>query len=445
MSGPRLRRALSERAVVDAAATRVHPAKAAERAQAAAAPPSPRAPTPSRAAPRVRVRPLVAHAALARRLETLGLALDPEGLAGVLMEVEKALGGRSLRTLGAAARAALVARTRHALVAAVPGVRRRQRELAEAARGLRGATAGRELHVATADVAGGVWVFVHTDAARDAVVLGEAFVTARPGVAVPARPDPARAGLAGRVRWRDGDAVGEARPRLVPGTPQAAGVAAGALDDGAEAVLTEFGRAQEVALAGAAATRRPVRTTGALSPVEARTEGGGITAIEVRGPESGGPPPGRRAWDLWYTISGRTRPEIARRAEREMDALLPPAGELGDPRYRGWARAHAWGPVLGDETFAGLAYAPHEAVNLLQLATTEGFARWGATRSGLNLRSGTALRVDVKVRLREVGGRPRPFLRSAEYTVTLEDGTQVIATLEVDELGRVEKSVRSGG
>lgn len=442
---PRVGPRLVEQATVDARALRVHPAKRApSRAESVPlSPPPPAAPVPMAPGARRRVRPLVASTDLGRRLEAAGISLEPERLAAVLEEIETALAGRSLRALDAAGRAGIATRARAALVAAAPGVRRLQRELAEAARGLGGAVVGRGLRIATVEMRDGVWLFVHTDVAKDAVVVGEAFVAARPGVAVPRRPEAKRAGLAGVPRWRDGDVIRAAPPTLAPSTPQASGLAEGAFEDGTDALLAEYARAEDVAEAASAPrSPRPVRTAGPLGARERLTEGGGIESIEVRAPAVGGPPPGERAWDLWYTISGRTAPEIARRAEREMDALLPPSGELGDPRYAGWARAHGWGPVLGDETFAALSYAPHEAVNLLQLATTEGFARWGAGASGINVRTGSALRIDVKVQHRVVGGRPRPFLRSAEYTVALEDGKQIVATLEVDHLGRVTTSVR---
>jgi hypothetical protein len=442
VSASSLRRRLLEEAEKDARAVRPHPGKTAPdpAGTAGVPPPAVAGATPS-VGSALRSAGLVPAADLGRRLGVLGVELEPEGLARLLRELDEALDGRLLRELDAAARDALTARVRASLVAAAPGVRRAQAELAREVAALRGAYVGTGLRVSTVELRDGIWVYFHTDVARDAVVVGEAFVARRAGAAVPTRrPDPARAGLEGRPRWRVGDSVRDVAPPPAPTAPRASGLREDALDAGAQAVLARVGEAQEAALGQAArASSRRVRTAGPLSAVERLTEGGGIESISLRAPTDAGP---RAGYHREYTIAGRTQPERPRRPDGEMDAVLPPAGKLGDPRYRGWARAHAWGPGLGDETFAGLAYAPHEAANLLQAATTEGFLRWGANTSGLNVRAGTHVEIRVKVADRAVGGRRYPFLRSAEYSIELEDGTKAVATLTVDASGAVATSFR---
>jgi hypothetical protein len=89
-----------------------------------------------------------------------------------------------------------------------------------------------------------------------------------------------------------------------------------------------------------------------------------------------------------------------------------------------------------------LAYAPHEAFNLLQESTIESFLRWDSKTAGINVKAGAPLEVKVRLRDGRVGERTYPFLRSSEYTVTLEDGRKIVATLSIDDAGKIDKAVR---
>ncbi|MFI9561278.1 hypothetical protein [Nonomuraea endophytica] len=148
------------------------------------------------------------------------------------------------------------------------------------------------------------------------------------------------------------------------------------------------------------------------------------------------------AWDTKIVIAAVTGPEIQRLPSAELDKVLQPAGDL-DPAYARYARCHALGPILGDEILVGLAYGPHEAFNLLQSNTIEGFLRWDASRTGrLNIKAESKVTVTVFLQHVRVKGRRAPFLRAAHYDIDLMDGRAAKVVLAIDEAGAVTKEVR---
>jgi hypothetical protein len=283
-------------------------------------------------------RAFIDYAGLRRRLQTLAARL-PSGVAEkVISEMEAALGRRLLRDLDPKELEALKTRARTTIAKSAPTVKQLQKELLDAALKLHGIRVGSNLLVSAVDVRGGVWVFFHTDAATDALIVGEAFVARRPGGAIPkTRPSPEAAGLRGKPRWSDGARVQTDPPPVRAAAPVKSGLSEEALERGADAILDEMRRGEDAALAQATQPRpkREVVLRGPVPSKAALTQGTGIESISYRAPAAGGPPPGKRAWDTEVLIVGRTGPEIPRRPDTELDAVLPRAGELNDPRYKG--------------------------------------------------------------------------------------------------------------
>ncbi|MFC6086001.1 polymorphic toxin type 4 domain-containing protein [Sphaerisporangium aureirubrum] len=385
-------------------------------------------------------RPHVSQARLGLTLERASAALPQGAGARLVAAAEDALGGRTLDQLTAAETGELRAMLQGMIAKSAPGAERLQRELREQMRDLRGAKVGADLAVSSAPAPGGTWLFYHSRSKTDPVIAGEAFVPVRPDTPVPVKPpDPAKAGLAGQPRWRGPDGeLTTVRPPL-PATPVRARSELGpqALDLGPDLVLAEIRRAQTEAAVQAAAVTRP-RKLDARGLTASRT-GTRIFAIERHAyPLKGG------AYDEKIVVRTVTGPESARLPDSELDKILPPAGKLGDPRFQGYARCHAVGPILGDETLAGLAYAPHELFNLLQKNTIEDFLRWNVKRSGrLNVKAGSDVTVSVYLQhVVTAKGDTIPLLRAAHYDVDLGSGSRATVVLSVDEAGKVDIEVR---
>jgi len=388
----------------------------------------------------VSVRPHVDHRALELSLERAAAKIGAGDSARLVALVEETLAGRAVDALSSAERAGLVAALRDELVALCPGVQQRQKRFREQLRIAPRVDIGSDVRRSTVTAPGGTWVFWHSPSPTSPVIFGEGFVPTRSGTAIPsARPQPSAAGITGQPRWRTaGGALVTAAPPL-PGKPTLApsGLSQDALEKAPELVLNEFARARKAALDSAerAAKPLPFRSSGYF-----RRAGTRITSIEQYTSKVPG-----GEWDELTVVTGVSGPETGRLGADAMDDVLPAAGTL-DPALSGYARMHAWGPILGDETLTGLAYGPHEAVNLLQATTAEAFARWSAKRAGkLNIRAGVPVKVSQYVKYRRVNGTKRPFVRTVRYDYTLEDGTIATAVIDIPPDGKVTFTTFFGG
>jgi hypothetical protein len=372
----------------------------------------------------------VDHRALEQALERAQAKIGAGSSARLVSLVEHGLAGRALDGLPAAERAQLVESLRQELVRLCPGAQKRQHEFREQLRQTPRIDVDPDVRRSTVTVAGGTWIFWHSASPTAPVILGEGFAPTRLGNAVPkSRPPPAAAGIAGRPRWRRTDGAIVDAPPPLPMRPAlaASGLSRQALEMAPELVLAEFARAGRAAAAVAARARKPLPFK---STSDHRRTGDRITRIEHYAPGVAG-----GEWDELIVISGVTGPDTARLPASELDRVLPPAGEL-PAEFAGYARMHAWGPIFGDETLAGLAYGPHVAVNLLQKNTLEGFGFWDAKRAAkLNVKAGMPVKVSQYVKYRPVAGVQRPFVRTVRYDFTLEDGTIYTAVLDVPREG----------
>jgi hypothetical protein len=394
----------------------------------------------------VRFRAFLDRSGFEETLRTANATLPTGAAERIFATVESTLAGRRLAALGAEELAELRDTIRRTCVRAATGTALVQRQLMAAARSMQlmGFT------MSDMSVRSGTWLYFHSRAGADTVIDGVSFVPNRKGTPVPAViPDPALAGVGGRATWRHADGTIRAVPPPIPTRPAvaASGLGPEALERVPDLVLKEVRRAEKTAENAAArydeATARPLRARGVSPQVGART-GVGVFRIHRRLPTGPG-----RAWDDAIEVSGVTGPtsRIRRLDEKVMDAALPRPSDLG-PKFAGFARCHVWGPVLGDETLAGLAYAHHKAVNLVQRFTVEEALRWSPGRSFRgNVRAATPVRITAYRQLVTVGERTYPFLRTVHYDITLEDGRIVRAFLDITDDGQVTKgaSLLGGG
>ena len=189
-------------------------------------------------------------------------------------------------------------------------------------------------------------------------------------------------------------------------------------------MFDELNRARLAALEEAARVLKPIELE---TTVGVRRTGSRISSVKEYAPEVAG-----GDWDELIEAERADRPR-GRAGRQRSDGGGASHGRRRRPRTGGHGPCHVFGPVFGDETLIGLAYAPHEAFNLFQLHTAEGFARWNAKASGsLNVKAGTPVKVSQYVKRRPVGGGPKkPFVRAVKYDFTLEDGSKVSAVLDI--------------
>lgn len=384
----------------------------------------------------VSVRPHVDHRALEQALERAAARVDTGDSARLVALVEKKLAGRAVDALTTAERGALVESLRQELVRLCPGVEKRQKQFREQLRIASRIDIGSDVRRSTVTASGGTWVFWHSSSPISPVILGEGFVPTHRGNPIPTvRPAPMAAGISGQPRWRRRDGVIVDAPPPLPAQPTLAttGLSQEALEKAPDLVLEEFARARKSALAVAERELRPLpfKTSG----VHRRT-GTRITSIESYAPAVPG-----GEWNELTVITGVVGPDTTRLPDSALDEVLAPARHL-PPELAGYARMHAWGPIFGDETLSGLAYGPHEAVNLFQKDTVEAFAFWGSKRSArLNVKAGMPLKVSQYVQYRDAGGVRLPFVRTVRYDFSLEDGRIISAVLDVTPDGKVTTSI----
>jgi hypothetical protein len=332
---------------------------------------------------------------------------------------------------------------RFTLAKSAPGAERLQLTLRQQLRELKEASTHAGIAMSAVKVQGGVWVFYHTGARTDAVILEEAFLPLRPGTRLPQnRPDPSAAGLAGKPRWIGPDKRPSSSRPPMPVSPNRlpSGLPAQALERGPDIVLAELLRAEDEARA-AAGRPRPTRSESARRRAHAQKRGWTGSRIQDIQEHTAEAIDGE--WDQRFTIKMATGPEVSRELDAQMDEVLRRPSQLPDEKYRrGFARCHAVGPILGDETLVGLAYCPHKAFNLLQKSTVEEFLRWGKKAGkALNIRAETPVTVRVYIQHVNVGDRREPFLRAAHYSIELEDGSHVTAVLAIDADGKVTTDI----
>jgi hypothetical protein len=387
----------------------------------------------------VTARPFVDHPALERALERSGVHVPPGDSARLIALTEERLAGRALDGLKAAEREALEDALRQELVRLSPGAVSRQQELIKQARALSrlGARFG-VVKTSTAKVTGGTWVFFHSPSATTPVILSESFVPTKAGAPVPKRPTLEKAGITGTATWRDSAGRVSSAPPPLPVKPATmpSGLDPQALDQAPALILDEFARARGAALKAAERQAAPIKIY-SLAP-GTRRAGSRISKIEKFAPSQ----PGGGAWDELIVAEGVTGPEIRRMPDSEMDKVLPEIGQLTDaPELKGMARMHAFGPIFGDETLAGLAYGPHETANLLASGNTEQFARFGVKGAGrLNVKAGTPVKVSQYVKHRYVKGPIAgryPFVVTVKYQYTLESGELLTAVIDISPTGKV--------
>ncbi|OXM69336.1 hypothetical protein CF165_07330 [Amycolatopsis vastitatis] len=385
----------------------------------------------------VAVRTVVDHAALERALEGAGSAVSAGDSARLVVIAEKKLAGRAVEALSAAERQQLVDALRQELVKLSPGAAERRRRLLADAKAMFSAENGSTLIVSTASAPGGTWVFFHDGSKTSPVIGGESFFPDLPGTPVPAkRPDPKKAGIAGSPSWRTASGGLVTKPPPLPAKPVTvpSGLDAQALEKAPDIVLGEIARARTAAVEAAERQAAPVKLSAAPG---SRRAGQRIARITKVYPEVPG-----GVWDECTVAEGVTGPEVDRMPDSEMDKVLPTIGSLtDDPKLQGMARMHAFGPILGDETLAGVAYGPHVAANLLASGHTEGFARVGAKQTGrLNVKAGTPVKVSQYVKYRPVKGSKAgryPFVVAVKYEYTLESGARTVAVIDISPRGEV--------
>jgi hypothetical protein len=399
-------------------------------------------PLPTLATEPVAFRPYVQMPALSRALEKAGAGL-PAGLAPKLIaDVETRLAGRALDQLEAAELAKVRQALETKIAASAPAAQRQQAVFRDKARALRNVHFAPEVRVSAAKAPGGTWLFWHSPSPTRPDIWGESFVPTKPHTPVPGRrPNPIDAGITGAPQWRDdlGRPIPERPP--VPAKPAVAAsqLGAHALDAGPEVILAEVRRAQQRADTAAVAheSPAPLHTKSVSGPAAQRTATR-ITSIERFAAQV---PVGE--WDELLVVKTTTGKETKRLPSSEMDKVLKPASSLPDPRYKDWARLHPCGPITGDETLAGLAYGPHEGLNLLQKDTAEAFMRWDAKRQGqLNVKAEMPVTIKQYIKYREIGAERYPFVRTVKYEFTLENGKVVTAVMDITPEGVVTTMIQ---
>jgi hypothetical protein len=386
----------------------------------------------------VAVRPVVDHPALERGLEKAGAAVGAGDSARLVALAEETLAGRAVEALSAAERQDLVEALRQELVRLSPGAAQRRRQLLAETKALFSAERGSGVIVTMAAAPGGTWVFFHNGAPVDPFIWGESFFPHLPGTPVPAkRPSLKQAGLVGNPTWRTASGALAKEPPPLPAKPAPApsGLDTQALEKAPELVLAEMARARKVAVEAAEKLAAPVRLSAAPGT---RRAGDRIASIKKFYPEVPG-----GAWDECTVTEGVTAPEVPRMPDSEMDKVLPPIGQLtSDPDLQDMARMHVHGPILGDETLAGIAYGPHQAANLLASGYTEGFARFAAKQTGrVNVKAGTPIKISQYVKYRYVEGPMAgryPFVVTVKYEYALESGEKAIAVIDISPKGEVK-------
>lgn len=385
----------------------------------------------------VAFRTVVDHAALERALENAGSAVPTGDSARLIAIAEEKLAGRAVEALSAAERQQLVDALRQELVKLSPGAAQRQRQLLSDAKAMFSAEHGSAVIVTTASADGGTWVFFHDGSKTSPVIWGESFFPKQPGTPVPAkRPDLKKAGLTGSPTWRtaSGKFVKEPPPPPTKPVTLPSGLDAQALEKAPEIVLDEIARARQAAVEAAEKQAAPVKLSATPGT---RRAGERIASIRKVYPKVRG-----GAWDECNVVEGVTGPEVSRMPNSEMDKVLPTIGKLtDDPELQDMARMHLWGPILGDESLAGIGFGPHEAANLLASASTEGFARFDVKRTGrLNVKAGTPVKISQYVKNRFIKGSKAgryPFVVSVKYEYTLESGARVVAVIDISPKGEV--------
>jgi len=298
------------------------------------------------------------------------------------------------------------------------------------AKAMKGGTVGPRGVVHTSvDLPAGVWTFFHTSGA-DPIVVRETFTPVGGGppssaTTIPARPafpgkgTPRWLGRSGRI-YKAPPAVGTGPPAVITGIPVTL------LRDAPPAIADQLFRTEAAKLAR---TRVPVTDTkaevvGAIPAEEqgkAVTLGYGIERIVYERPAGPG-----GAYDYKVTVEGTARPSLPRPGDED---VLPRGGLLS---LMDAVRLHLWGPILGDSTPAGLAYGPEE-LNRRQLDTIEGFLKTGKRGSA----AGAKVRATAYIKNKVVRGKLYPFLQTAVYEITLEDGSVQSFELGIDEDGKV--------
>jgi hypothetical protein len=298
------------------------------------------------------------------------------------------------------------------------------------ARAMRGGTVGPRGVVHTSvDLPSGVWTFFHTSGA-DPIVVRETFTPVSGGsltdtIAIPARPTfpgkgtPRWLGRSGSI-YRAPPAAGSRPPAVVTGIPVTL------LRDAPPAIAEQLFRTEAANLARTRVpvTNKKVEIVGAVPATEegkTGTLGYGIERIIFKGPDEPG-----GAYDYKVTVEGTALPSVPRPGDED---VLPRGGLLG---LMDAVRLHLWGPILGDSTPAGLAYGPAK-LNRLQLDTIEGFLKTGKRGSAV----GAKVRATAYIKTKMVRGKLYPFLQTAVYEITLEDGSVQSFELGVDENGEV--------
>ncbi|PLS86855.1 MAG: hypothetical protein CYG60_05035 [Actinobacteria bacterium] len=275
----------------------------------------------------------------------------------------------------------------------------------------------------TVDTPEGVWVFASTGSV-DPVIVEEAFVPRIAG-AQPPKSRPPYPAKTGRPRWLLADGSLTYAEPTIPLHPERAptGPAPGILEKAPGILIEQLMRAER-RRSGAAwvpLTSKLVKFGRNVDSRLRRTLGLGIDSMEIYRPtQSSG-----QAYDTLVVIKGRT----GRAPERVPDAdVLPQVSEVfGENAPEKWARLHAWGPILGDSTPAGLAYGPVE-LNKLQRDTIEKY---------LNEWKSVELEVSVYLSHRKVDGSTYPFVRTVKYRWATSDGNIAQVALALDKDGKV--------
>lgn len=387
----------------------------------------------------VTFRPHVNHITLELALERAGTRLPAGDSARLVALVEEKLGGRAVDALSSAQRSELVSALRNEMAQTSPGAERQQRILRELVRKSPSRDITPDVRRSSVTVRGGSWIFWYSPSPTSPVILGESFVPTKLGTPVPkSRPDPVKAGIGGTPRWRTPDGRIIADPLPLPTKPVVArtGLDANALEQGPELILDEVRHAQLAALESAERQAAPVALRG-------RGAGAGRTGERIHRIEyyTASAPAKDREWDWLIVVEGVTGPEVTRLSSTELDKVLRPRRTLAS--NEGLTRLHAFGPIFGDETLAGLAYGPHEAFNLVQKDTVEDFLRFNAKRmGGINIKAGTPVKVsqyvkDRYVRFAEGGGARLPFVRTVRYDFTYAPGEFVSVILDITPEGKV--------
>lgn len=299
-----------------------------------------------------------------------------------------------------------------------------------------------ELRLTTVSTPEGVWWFARRDGGYASDILGEIFVPRTAGVIPLKRPPIPQAS---QPRWLQPDGTFTTTSPAGASVRRPLNLPAELIDKGPEALVEQMKRAQKGKITG---TPEPVFEQPRqrnLSRSEQQVAGSALTDMSkksLRTPLSKDEAE-RLIADSVTKLTGSVGKLALRLADKadavafDDDAVKLIQAVFGSNYGPPFNQMHAWGPILGDTTAAGMSIGPNW-VNHLQLRSIERFLQSGKDANRIPL----TVRVATKDLV--INNKNHRFFRAAYYEFTLE-GEVLRVNLELTREGVATVDTIRGG